>query len=369
MPRHCDKVNLSPPLIYSCVIISTINFGMQPRIPYLRIVSGTILVLLIIGAAGIVALTQSKIAVFDETTFTSTIKTETGKTLPAPFPVSVDVASETIEDNPTVMPYLEKYLAADTVKPIRTSWLHRLTRKLAQLDWYQNLASPLTRILVIWPGDRKEQVAKNFGDILKWKPSEREHFLELVTASEPALGEGTLFPGRYVVDVKANPTVVAEAVRTRFTTEVSARYPSSVARQVPFADALTIASLLEREAYTFSDMRLISGVIWNRLFAEKPLQLDATLQYAKADASQTGVWWPVVKPDDKFIESPYNTYANTGLPPGPIANPSATAILAALNPVATDCLYYFHDTDGTIYCSKTYEEHKGKLIELYGRGK
>jgi UPF0755 protein len=100
-----------------------------------------------------------------------------------------------------------------------------------------------------------------------------------------------------------------------------------------------------------------------------PLQLDATLQYAKAGASGEKNWWPVPKPADKFIKSPYNTYANEGLPPGPIANPSAAAVLAALNPHPTDCIFYFHDRNEGYHCSLTYEEHVRKLKIHYGRGR
>jgi UPF0755 protein len=125
-------------------------------------------------------------------------------------------------------------------------------------------------------------------------------------------------------------------------------------------------------------MRIISGIIWNRLFNNMNLQIDATLQYAKASepdgkTSQRGEvagnWWPAVLPKDKYIKSPYNTYENPGLPPGPIATPSVAAVLAALNPVPTSCLYYFHDANGVFHCSDTYVEHVALLKEYYGQGK
>lgn len=100
-----------------------------------------------------------------------------------------------------------------------------------------------------------------------------------------------------------------------------------------------------------------------------PLQLDATLQYAKGSRASEKEWWPVPKPADKYLKSPFNTYANKGLPPAPIANPSAASVLAALNPVPTDCYYYFHADNAEYYCSKTYEEHVRKLRAVFGRGK
>jgi UPF0755 protein len=97
------------------------------------------------------------------------------------------------------------------------------------------------------------------------------------------------------------------------------------------------------------------------------LQLDATLQYAKANGRNG--WWPVVRSRDKYIRSPYNTYQNGGLPPGPIANPSVAAIVATLNPKKTPCFYYFHDNDSAFHCSETYDEHVALLKKYFGRGR
>ena len=82
------------------------------------------------------------------------------------------------------------------------------------------------------------------------------------------------------------------------------RYTDEIKLQVPLENALVIASLLEREAHDFTDMRYISGVIWNRLFIDMPLQLDATLQYARGSRTSESRWWPKIVPRDKFIESP-----------------------------------------------------------------
>lgn len=127
------------------------------------------------------------------------------------------------------------------------------------------------------------------------------------------------------------------------------------------AQVVTIASIIQKEGAGNGDMRLISGIIWNRLFSETPLQMDATLQYVKGDAD---LWWPRVKSEDKYLDSPYNTYKNKGLPPGPIASPGEGAIHASLDPVDTDCIFYLHDKNRNIHCSTTYEGHK-KNISYY----
>ncbi len=154
----------------------------------------------------------------------------------------------------------------------------------------------------------------------------------------------------------------------RFTSEILNKYDKTVAEKVPLNEALIIASLLEREAYDFTDMRYISGIIWNRMFIDMPLQIDATLQYVRGSKASEAKWWPVPKPADKYLKSPYNTYKNTGLPPTPIANPSVEAVVAALNPRSTECMFYFHDKNGGFHCTKTYKEHVANIKKYYGQG-
>jgi UPF0755 protein len=286
-----------------------------------------------------------------------------------PFPIGVDPYVEKIEENPGVDMFFETELTSSTKDRSKLSWWTRnISAKLAMFDWYQNLASPVSRILVIRAGDRKEEVVKSFGDILRWDKKERAVFENLVATTSPEIAEGKFFPGRYVVEKDASPETVSTKVLEEFETQVGSRYTKEIDAIVPFEDAMVIASLLEREAYDFTDMREISGVIWNRLFAGMNLQLDATLQYARANKGGKE-WWPVPVPDDKYIKSPYNTYQNEGLPPTPIANPSPEAILAALNPKQTECMFYFHDKKANFHCTKTYEEHVAKLKKIYGRGK
>lgn len=288
----------------------------------------------------------------------------------APFPVGVDPENKTITPNPELDKFIANSGQARWSIPsiLPKGGFARFIAKLSQSSWYQ-LAIPGGRLLVIFPGERKEEVAKNFGDILRWDKEERNKFIEEVTTAVPELVDGQFYPERYLVAIDASPEEVAKMVVERFEAEVVARYENGAAEAIPMKQALIVASLLEREAYDFTDMREISGVIWNRLFINMPLQLDATLQYAKGSRSDQSTWWPVPTPQDKYIDSPYNTYQNKGLPPEPIANPSLEAILAALNPTITDCLFYFHDNDANFHCSETYEEHVANLRSIYGRGR
>jgi UPF0755 protein len=284
------------------------------------------------------------------------------------FPVGVNFATKIILEDPLLDWYVGEHLSINVDASKRQRFFDKLFAEVAKLGWYQNLASSVSRILVIYSGERKEEIAANFASILKWDSDEKQLFIDYVSEAEPALTEGKFFPGRYVVPLDASPELVADLVYVNFTEEILARYSPEVEAEVPLADALIIASLLEREAYDFTDMRIISGVIWNRLFIDMPLQLDASLQYARGSSASESKWWPVPVPRDKFIDSPFNTYQNEGLPPSPIANPSVEAVIAALNPRVTECLFYFHGPKGAFYCTPTYEEHVAKLREIYGQG-
>ena len=339
------------------------------KVPLKRAVRGTAYALAIIALVS--CSTILSFIVYGKYATISYIAPVTDKavTIPTEFPVSVNPREKSIVENPLVEAYYREYLASKNgPTDTHTGWLTRFIGKLALMDWYQNLASLSSRILVVDSGERKEEVAQHFGKILGWSHAERTSFLATVDGTEPPVSDGKFVPGIYTVALGATPAEVAELTNARFREEVLKRYGDAAASVVPIGDALTIASLLEREAYDFTDMRQISGVIWNRLFVGMRLQIDATLQYARGNDPREP-WWPRVNPRDKFIRSAYNTYTNEGLPPGPIANPSLAAILAALNPAKTSCMFYFHDARGDFYCSKTYEEHVSLLKQYYGRGK
>jgi cell division protein YceG involved in septum cleavage len=285
-----------------------------------------------------------------------------------PFPVSVNVSEKFIAAHPIFGSFEDDEDIGEGARLFYVSWIEKAAAALAHSSLYQQLAAPRSRILVIESGERREQVVKNFGDILRWNTEARTHFESYVTDSAPSSPDGKFYPGHYLVDSAATPEDVAALVLDRFDAEVASRYSAEVEALVPLPIALTIASLLEREAYSYEDMRHISGVIWNRLFIDMPLQIDATLQYAKGSLPY-GPWWPRVVPKDKFIDSPYNTYQERGLPPAPIANPRARAILAALNPYPTTCLFYLHNAEGEFFCSETYDEHRVHIQEQYGNAR
>jgi len=321
----------------------------------------SLLVALLLVALGMLAL---------PTVLATDIKFAQAEPAKPPFPVTVDPVNETIIEDPEVEALLDEthgsLTAAASLAGGIVSWI---ANAIAAVPAYQQIAGSDIAFVDIKAGYREEEVARAFGKQLGWTLKQQNAFLDQVHETEPELAEGEYVPGTYMVSSAASPAYVQELLSDRFEKDILARYSTSSDKVLPIEDVLTIASMLERETRDPGEMRLISGIIWNRLWAGMNLQIDATLQYAKASKANNGVWWPKPVPDDKYIKSAYNTYKNEGLPPGPIASPSTAAVLAALNPKKTDCIFYFHDKRGNMHCTETYKEHVALLKKFYGRGK
>lgn len=127
---------------------------------------------------------------------------------------------------------------------------------------------------------------------------------------------------------------------------------------------LIIASLIEKEGGNYYSKSNVSAVIQNRLAQNMRLQLDPTVQYSLWQGKK----WDRIENSDRKIDSPYNTYKYSGLPPTMIAVPSAESIKAALNPAKTDALYFIHDNAGQIHLAKTFAQHQ-ENIQTYLKSK
>lgn len=293
------------------------------------------------------------------------------------FPVTVDPKNKVIVESDHVNAFLEgeKSPLQATIKNTGGAFWNifgKLATTISTMPWYQNIAGVAgarNHFVTITPGMRKEQVANAFAIALKWNNDQKIEFMTAETFATLPLSEGSFSPGIYSVAVDTTPAKAQTLVNSHFTQEILSHYGITTAQVVPLEQALTIASLIEREAGGADDMRIISGIIWNRIFVNMKLQIDATLQYTKASSSASGSWWPKVVPADMYRKSPYNTYLNKGLPPTPIANPSVASVLAALNPKNTTCMFYFHDNAGQFHCTDTYAEHVALLKKYFGRGK
>ncbi len=212
-------------------------------------------------------------------------------------------------------------------------------------------------------GLRKEQIGEIVGAKLGWT-YDQENEWNMYKNDSVEYREGVYFPDTYLLPTDEPVGAVADRFLARFNEKVGPYIDKFTAKNIKWTTAIKIASLIERESGGDSDKALIAGIIWKRLDIDMRLEIDATLQYIKGN-SEDG-WWQRPRSADKFLDSPYNTYRNKGLPPGPISNPGLKAIEAVLNPKETDCIFYLHSSDREIHCAETYAEHL-ENIETYLR--
>lgn len=165
--------------------------------------------------------------------------------------------------------------------------------------------------------------------------------------------EGYLFPDTYLVPQEANEDLILRLFADNFAQKFTFISETLTEKQI-----LTLASLVEREAKAAVDRPIIAGILAKRLKSGWPLQVDATVQYAKGGS---GEWWPTVYKEDLKIKSPYNTYLNKGLPPGPICNPGLASIKAVITPQATEYWYYLTGTDGLMHYAATSADHQQNI--------
>ncbi len=186
---------------------------------------------------------------------------------------------------------------------------------------------------------------------------DRQEFLSLTKDKE-----GYLFPDTYLVPKEITTEALVNLLLNTFDKKVKQGLANELSQSERSLNQLVIiASLLEREAKGYDQMRHVAGIIYNRLKLGMPLQLDATLQYLRGWDEKARSYWSPPSVVLKKSTSPYNTYLYLGLPPTPIANPGLSAIKAALNPLETDDLYYLHAPDGKIYYAKTLEKHNQNI--------
>jgi len=179
--------------------------------------------------------------------------------------------------------------------------------------------------------------------------------------------EGYLFPDTYYFPSKSTPSQVMEMLLQRFFTAwTSAHEERARALGMTRGQVLTLASIIESEVLVRAESRHISAVYHNRLKQNMLLQADPTVLYALGGTQRRVLF------RDLAVESPYNTYLNLGLPPGPICNPGLAAIEAALDPLeGANDLYFVaaQDGSGRHVFSRTFREHLNakQRAELLGR--
>lgn len=164
--------------------------------------------------------------------------------------------------------------------------------------------------------------------------------------------EGYLYPKTYTFTGAPSADDIIRKLLDQFVSETASLNLDKGANGLSAQQIVTMASLIERETAVDSERPTIASVIYNRLHADMPLQIDAAIVYARGGGNKAVTY------SDLEIDSPYNVYKNHGLTPGPICSPSISSIKAALNPDKTDYLYYVTSAagDGTHKFSSDYEQ-------------
>ncbi|MEJ5240335.1 MAG: endolytic transglycosylase MltG [Anaerolineales bacterium] len=224
---------------------------------------------------------------------------------------------------------------------------------------------PDKAVLVVWPGWRLEEIAAALPtsglnlDPNTFLAQARQPLGSLPDLERAASLEGFFYPDTYTLDRETTATGLIQIALRNFerhlTPEIRAGFQ---AQGLNLYEAVTLASIVQRETVHEEEAPLIAAVFLNRLRLGMPLQADPTVQYAIGWDGQS--WWKTpLLPNDLQTPSPYNTYLHPGLPPGPIANPGLAALQAVANPAETDHLFFRLRCDRSGYheFARTYEEH------------
>jgi UPF0755 protein len=184
--------------------------------------------------------------------------------------------------------------------------------------------------------------------------------------------EGYLFPETYEVAKDATARTLVEMMARQFDKAVTPKLRQQVnARGLTLHQAVTLASIVEREAAIPAEQPIIASVYLNRLRRDMPLQADPTVQFAVASANLAealgfGYWKQELSRADLQLQSPYNTYVQRGLPPGPICSPGLAALEAVANAAETGFLYFVAKGDGSHVFANSDAEHAAN-VERYRR--
>lgn len=177
--------------------------------------------------------------------------------------------------------------------------------------------------------------------------------------------EGFLYPDTYTFGLDVKAYDIIDTMLKNFDKRMGEGYVKAAKKQnISPKDLITIASIVEREAKMTEEKKKVASVIYNRLEIGMPLQMDSILSYIhKEDKIKASL-------EDTQVDSPYNPYKNTGLPPGPICSPGKEAVEAAAEPADTEYLYFVasEKMDGSNVFSKDYKKFlkdKAKFDKAY----
>jgi len=248
---------------------------------------------------------------------------------------------------------------------------YKLSPAMSAIEIAQAIQSSISAdiTLTILPGWRLEEIANSLStsgfnilpeEFLQSVRSHPEGYSFTSCMSVDSL-EGFLFPGSYTFPRETTMKELLPQVLMNFEAQVSSELRSGFTTQgLDLCQAVTLASIVQREAVLDEEMPLIASVFYNRLNSGAVLASDPTVQYALGFNQSQGTWWTnPLSVQDLQLDSPYNTYVHQGLPPGPISNPGLAALRAVAFPADTP-YYYFRaacDGSGRHLFAETYAEH------------
>lgn len=192
-------------------------------------------------------------------------------------------------------------------------------------------------------------------DIAEILSKKFSNFNPVVFLNETKGEEGYLFPDTYFIFANTKPGDIAQNMETNFNTQVAPLQSEITLSGHSLSQIITVASIVEVEAATTTDRKIVAGIIWKRLAMGMPLQLDSTLKYV------TGKTSAELTEADLKSSSLYNTYVHVGLPPTPISNPGLDSIEATLNPVATPYYFFLADKSGKMHYATTLKQHDANI--------
>jgi UPF0755 protein len=188
-------------------------------------------------------------------------------------------------------------------------------------------------------------------DIKKWRKD--YSFLSEVNTKNI---EGFLFPDTYRVFATASSDDIIKKMLDNFDRKLIETAEMEIELQGKSVfEVVTLASIVEREALTVADKKMVAGIFLNRLDIGMALQSDATVNYITGAGRRRPTF------DDLEVDSRYNTYKYAGLTPGPISNPGIDAIMAVIYPTNSDYLYFLMDEAGTAYYAETFSGHQANV--------
>ncbi len=271
--------------------------------------------------------------------------------------IVTELAAMDLVDNPDLF---REYLVYTGLDVRLQAGKYKISPALTPVQIAQALIDPTPKevdfgVLAGW---RLEEIARALPTSgLSISPDEflqAAHNLDLVPALKAELPaqaslEGFIFPGTYSLPREISVGELLDRLTGRFLEQVTPEMRQDFQKQgLDLYQAVTLASMVEKEAIIADEQPVIASVFYNRLASGMRLESDPTVQYTLGYNQAMNTWWtnPLTS-DDLLADSPYNTYAVAGLPPGPIASPDLSALQAVAEPATTGYYFFRARCDGT----------------------